>query len=131
MNLISTLAADLSSEVHESIPRVLPVGWEVIQRFGDGNAYQHSRGLRVIVSTAPFEEDNGREWMHISVSRKERCPSYDDMKFVKMAFAESRFGYMVFPPPSENVNIHEFCLHIWVPLTGELPMPNFGAGGTI
>lgn len=110
------------------IPRVVPAGWEVIQAFGDGLAYRHRTGLRVIVSTAEFEDE--RTWMHISVSRKDRIPSWDDMKFVKNTFAETCFGYQVFAPPSAHVNIHDFCLHIWVPLSGS-PLPDFGAGGTI
>lgn len=115
--------------LHDSIPRVLPDGWSLLRAFGDGNAYRYRNGLRAIVSCGDFED--GREWMHISVSREDRIPTYDDLKFVKNTFAENRFGYQVFPPPSENVNIHNFCLHIWVPLSGEPVMPNFGAEGTI
>ncbi len=124
---IAHLLAD--SVMHDAIPRILPNDWEMIQLFGDGAAYQSRGGLRVIVSTAPF--DDGREWMHISISRKDRIPNYDDMKLVKNVFAEKRFGYQVFPPPQENVNIHQFCLHIWVPLTGDLPIPKFGVDGSI
>jgi hypothetical protein len=113
----------------EFLPRVLPDGWTILQPFGDGFAYRYRNGLRVIVTTGSF--DDGRDWMHISVSRKDRLPSWDDMKFVKNTFAESRVGYQVFAPPSEHVNIHDFCLHIWVPLSGAPPLPNFGAGGTI
>lgn len=112
----------------EFIPRVLPDGWKILQPFGDGFVCQHRSGIRVIVTTGDFEDN--RDWMHISVSRKDRIPSWDDLKFVKNTFAETRFGYQVFAPPSDHVNIHDFCLHIWVPLTGS-PLPNFGAGGTI
>ncbi len=126
---VARMAAAMALPLHEAIPRVLPDGWQYIQRFGDGSAYSYRNGLRVIVSTGPFPD--GRDWMHISVSRKDRIPSYDDLKFVKNTFAEKRFGYQVFPPPGDNVNIHDFCLHVWVPLTGEPPMPNFGEEGTI
>ena len=69
--------------------------------------------------------------MHISVSRKDRVPGYEDLKFVKNTFAEKRFAYQVFPPPDQNINIHDFCLHLWVPLNGVLPLPDFGRDGTI
>lgn len=56
---------------------------------------------------------------------------HNDLKYVKNTFAEKRTGYQVFPPPDDNINIHEFCLHIWIRLTDDLPLPNFGASGTI
>jgi hypothetical protein len=115
----------------EHVPQVLPDGWTILQPWGDGFAYKYRNGIRVIVSTGDWPEGSGQDWMHISVSRKDRLPSWDDMKFVKNTFAEKYFGYQVFAPPSAHVNIHDFCLHIWVPLTGEPPIPNFGSGGTI
>ena len=114
--------------LHEAIPRVLPDGWNILQPFGDGNAYQHRAGLRVIVTTADFPD--GRDWMHISVSRKDRLPNWDDLKLVKNTFAgEKRYAYQVFPPTDKHVNIHEFCMHLYVPLTGEPPLPDFTRGG--
>ena len=101
--MIPTIALPL----HDAIPRVLPDGWTVLQRFGDGNAYQYRNGLRVIVTTDEF--DDCREWMHVSISRKDRIPTYDDLKFVKNTFAENRFAYQVFPPLDQNINIHDFC----------------------
>lgn len=113
--------------LHDVIPRVLPDGWQVLQPFGDGNAYQHRAGLRVIVSTADFPD--GRDWMHISVSRKDRLPSWDDLKLVKNTFAGvQRVAYQVIAPADEHVNIHDFCLHLWTPLTGERPLPDFTRG---
>jgi hypothetical protein len=118
--------------MHEAIPRVLPNDWRFIQRFGDGGAWQRRDGLRVLVTVAPMNAfGDRREWMHISMSREARLPNWDDMKETKNIFAPDRFGYQIFAPPSEHVNIHQFCLHIWIPLTGELPIPNFGEGGTI
>lgn len=112
----------------EYIPRVLTSDWMVIQAFGDGSAYQNRNGLRVLVTTAPFPD--GREWMHISLSRADRLPSHDDLKHAKETFAgNNRYAYQVFPPVKEYVNIHPFCLHLWVPLTGEPPLPDFTRGG--
>lgn len=110
------------------IPKVLPSGWYVISDFGDGNAYKYRTGINVIVSTASMPDS--REWMHISVSRNDRLPSFDDLKFVKSIFAgDNRYAYQVFAPVEKHVNIHNFCLHLWVPLTGELPLPDFTLGG--
>jgi len=114
----------------EYVPRVLPSGWSIIDRFGDGYRLQLRDGLRVIVSTADFPD--GRDWMHVSMSRVDRLPSYGDMKHVKeVLIGNDRWAAQFFPPAADHVNIHQFCLHLWCPLTGELPWPNFGEGGTI
>lgn len=114
--------------LNEHVPRVLSSEWQTLQPFGDGNAYRHRNGLRVIVTTADFPD--GRDWMHISVSRADRLPNWDDLKLVKSTFAgNDRYAYQVFPPADQHVNIHDFCLHLWVPLTGEPPLPDFTRGG--
>jgi hypothetical protein len=82
--------------------------------------------LGVIVDTADHED--GRDWMHISVSRPDRLPSWDDLKFVKEVFARDRYAYQVLPPPERYINIHPFALHMRVPLTGN-PFPDFTRGG--
>lgn len=114
----------------DCLPRVLPDGWSILQRFSDGYVLQERAGLRVIASTAPHED--GRDWLHVSISREKRLPSYDDLKYVKSVIVgNDRWAAQFFPPASEHVNIHQFCLHLWTPLTGTLPWPNFGDGGTI
>jgi hypothetical protein len=111
----------------EYIPRVLPDGWTIVQAWGDGNAYKYRSGLRVLVTTAPFD---GRDWMHISVSREDRMPTWDDLKHAKSTFAgDSRYAYQIIPPAERHINLHPFCLHLWVPLTGEPPLPDFTRGG--
>lgn len=57
--LAAQLAGVLSHPMHPEIPRALPDGWTVLQRFGDGNAYQYRNGLRVLVSCSDMED--GRE----------------------------------------------------------------------
>ena len=113
----------------EYVPSVLPDGWRILRPFGDGFAYEERTGLRVICSTAEYD---GREWMHVSVSRHDRLPSYDDLKYVKSVIVgPNRWAAQLFPPNDLHVNIHQFCLHLWVPLTGELPWPEWGKEGTI
>jgi hypothetical protein len=108
--------------------QVLSSDWQTVQPWGDGNIYRHRSGLRVIVSTADFPD--GRDYMHISLSHPDRLPSYDDLKFVKSVFAgDHRYAYQVFPPVDKHISIHPFCLHLWVPLSGELPLPDFTRGG--
>jgi len=75
------------------------------------------RGLVVIVSS-------GMGWEHASVSRRSRCPSYEDMDYVKRsAWAPEDCAMQLHVPESDHVNAHPFCLHLWRPLEAEIPRP--------
>jgi hypothetical protein len=123
------ILANRDIPLSDYIPRVVPNHWRVLDAFGDGYRYLTRDGLRVIASTGEYD---GREWMHVSMSRADRLPSYEDMKHVKeVIVGNDRWAAQLFPPIDQHVNIHQFCLHLWFPLTGSLPWPNFGEGGTI
>lgn len=74
-------------------------------------------GLRVIIS-------NGEGWEHVSVSRRKRMPSYEDMARAKSIFFEEEDCVMqLHVPKSEHINHHPYCLHLWRPLRAEIPRP--------
>jgi hypothetical protein len=91
-------------------------------------------GKRVIVSWA--RRDDGKRWVHVSVSHPSRIPSYEELAEVKRRFIGSdRYAVMVFPEESKHVNIHPRCLHLWHCVDGH-PLPEFsgelvGGGRTI
>jgi len=104
-----------------------PVGWRILQPWGLGYALQHQSGLRAIIDCSQKEDD--RWWVHVSVSRKSRCPSHDEMCMVKRDFIGDRYAYAVYPPAQKYVNIHAYCLHLWA-LVDELQgrvLPEFSS----
>lgn len=65
------------------------------------------RGCFLIVT-----KDDGL-W-HLSMSRKDRLPSYDELKDARYQFMpDVHYAAQIFPPKSEFVNAHQFCLHLW------------------
>jgi hypothetical protein len=108
----------------------LPNAYQFLQTFGpSGRCYRRRDGLTVVETTAP--QKDGNEWLHISLSFPDHLPSYEDMKQVKAIFAgDENTALQIFPPKSRHVNIHEYCLHLWVCLTDD-PIPEFGDEGTI
>lgn len=47
----------------------------------------------------------------------EALPSWEDLRRVKDIFIGREVeAYQVLPKESEYVNVHPFCLHLWVPL---------------
>jgi hypothetical protein len=134
---VTTFKMLSEAEEESYLPRVLPVGWMRIRAAGP--AFDHVNGLRVLVS-AGVEED-GRKWLHVSASRPNRCPSWEDMDEVKRVFVgDARTAYQVHPPRQEHYNYGSgrgprvgTVLHLWAPLEGDPPLPNFlrARGGTL
>lgn len=62
-------------------------------------------------------------WDHVSVSRKTRCPTWEEMCALKdLVFEPEETVMQLHPEKSEYVNNHPFCLHLWRP-TGDLKIP--------
>lgn len=77
----------------------------------------HKQSVRVIAS-------DGEGWEHVSVSRKDRCPTWAEMCEVKALFWDEEDTVMqLHPPQSEWVSNHQFCLHLWRPIGTEIPRP--------
>lgn len=86
-------------------------------------AFSHRDGRSVLISAGVKEDDS--RWAHISVARQNRIPSYKDLAEVKDLFVgPDRYALQVFAPASEHVNLHPYCLHLWVPMD-RYPLPNF------
>lgn len=53
-------------------------------------------------------------WEHVSVSTHKRCPTWEEMCFIKDLFwGEEDLVMQLHPPKSEYVNNHPYCLHLW------------------
>jgi len=78
-------------------------------------------GLLVAVSSGV---DHEHGWEHVSVSGENRCPTWDEMCWVKDLFWEKHeMAVQYHPPESQYVNMHKYCLHIWRPINMTIPMP--------
>lgn len=73
------------------------------------NVFKPLTNLAVIAS-------DGANWDHVSVSviGKDRCPTWEEMCFVKNLFWDEDDCIVQFhPPKSEYINNHKYCLHLW------------------
>ncbi|MBI9112426.1 hypothetical protein [Maridesulfovibrio ferrireducens] len=76
----------------------------------------HKSGLIVFSSVDDLQDGEGNEskWVHLSCSRKDRLPTWDDLKGVKKMFlGDEKEALQVFPKTEDYVNLHPFCLHLW------------------
>ena len=74
--------------------------------------------IRVIIS-------DGEGWEHVSASLPKRCPTWNEMCFLKNLFWDDEDCVVQFhPPKSEYVNNSNYCLHLWRPTDQDIPLPN-------
>ncbi len=67
---------------------------------------------------------DGEGWEHVSVSLPGRCPTWEEMCFVKRLFWEPTEVVIEYHPAEEDyVNNHPFCLHLWKPSGVVIPTP--------
>jgi len=79
---------------------------------GTFNVYVDRSGLTVLESIDTLAD--GTELLHVSVSHKDRLPSWNDLKTVKrIFFGAEGDAWQRLPPESEYVNLHKNCLHLW------------------
>lgn len=89
--------------------------------------------LRILVSQGPAPEGGDPEdWLHASISHRDRMPSYDELQMMHRAvWGETGWAYQVFAPLANHINIHERVLHLWGRVDGRAELPNFGVLGSI
>ena len=63
-------------------------------------------------------------WEHVSVSRNDKCPSWNEMEHIKrIFFKDDEAAFQLHVPVKEHKNLHPYVLHIWRPMCGIFPMP--------
>lgn len=73
---------------------------------------------------------DGMGWEHVSVTIRHknklpsRCPTWEEMCFVKNLFwNEDETVMQLHPPRKDHVNMHPYCLHLWKPTNAVIPLP--------
>lgn len=104
-------------DIEESRPFTLtniPAGWNHNGIFGRSAVYINKiNSMTVLISLDRINPDEFNT-LHVSVSRKNKLPTWDDLKKVKHDFigAEGE-AFQCFPKNSEFVNMHSYCMHLW------------------
>lgn len=120
--------------VHRFIPKVRSPRWDgpfeipshlplAIIDPDKSTLFTSKDGLRLFISLELHEKEE--KWLHVSVSRRDRNPSWEDLKEVKDAFiGPDKVAVQVLPRAKDYINIHEFCFHLWHCLDRDV-VPNF------
>ena len=91
------------------------------KEYGNNGAFlcnvRFGQTLKVIAS-------DGGGWEHVSISREDRCPTWDEMCQIKDLFWDDTDCVVQYHPPrSEYVNNHPYALHLWRQIGSEFPLP--------
>lgn len=96
-----------------------PKGWTFawIARIdaGDCAVYKHNFSTLTVLRSIDDLGD-GKPVLHVSVSRKGKLPSWEDLRLCKTLFMGPDVdAYHVIPRASDHVNMHNFTMHLWTP----------------
>ena len=85
-------------------------------------------GLLKVIAACGDNKDSvfpgGSRWDHVSVSLKDRTPTWEEMCWVKGLFFDPEECVVEYhPPASKYINVTATVLHMWRPLDCEIPMP--------
>jgi hypothetical protein len=66
----------------------------------------------------------GDGWDHVSVSYNNRCPTWDEMCYIKkLFFKPDEWTIQYNPSDQDNINLFPYCLHLWRPQNEKIPKP--------
>jgi len=67
---------------------------------------------------------NGEGWDHVSVSCRNRIPTWNEMSFVyRLFFKFDEVAYQLHVPEKDHINNNPNVLHLWRPHRGRIPLP--------
>lgn len=85
-----------------------------------GRLWSPKTELRVIASG----NEGGEGWDHVSVSLPDRCPTWEEMEFIKrLFFRDDEVAMQLHVPPKDHISVHDYCLHLWRPQNEKIPLP--------
>jgi hypothetical protein len=115
-------------DLKDFVPMITIPGWhrapnvelQCAPHFGGAPfaVFESTSGLRVITT---LEEG---VWLHVSVSRPNREPSWYELVSVKKIFMGNRFAVQFLPPEEHYLNLHQHCLHLWCRVDDEPIVPD-------
>lgn len=88
--------------------------------------FTNERLTIIVVDSDTFAREGRSEtaWDHVSVSTQRRCPTWEEMCWVKDLFFEDTECVVQYHPEKKDyVNEHEYVLHLWRCPSVPFPMP--------
>ena len=95
-----------------------------VVRAGEDGGQGYVKLGRSLAGAAVVVWSFGGGWDHVSVSYRDRCPTWEEMCRVKdVFFREDECCVEYHPAKKDYVNNYPYCLHIWKPQGAAIPTP--------
>lgn len=94
--------------------------------YGNNGAFKIRIGVSLWHVMASDGSGAGVPWEHVSITpaNKKRCPTWEEMCYVKDLFwGEDETVLQYHPAKADYVNNHPYCLHLWKPTDQDVPKP--------
>jgi hypothetical protein len=104
------------------LKKVIPARYSALPcPFSDGRAYQEDTGIAILITEREYQ---GNLWLHISMSRYNRYPTWDEIKRIKNELiGEDVRTIMMMPEKRNYINLHPYCFHLYAgEIVDKLPM---------
>jgi len=86
-------------------------GLEQMKKIRNSHVWRSESNIKVF-----YSEDNTPKWgwlKHLSISKKDRYPTWDEIVMVKEKFLGDIDVAMILPKKEDYINLHENCFHLW------------------
>lgn len=106
--------------------KLMKRGWNLRYASSQANGNNGLFHVPTKAGTLHILASDGSGWEHVSVSvyKKNRCPTWEEMCLVKDLFwGEDETVIQYHPAKSDYVNMHEYTLHLWRPTAVEIYTP--------
>jgi hypothetical protein len=117
MRELKKLALPSGTRIFSSEMEVMPGTWVKYDMYCAIPSPISEVLMCVIVST-------GHGWDHVSVSHRDRIPSWTEMDYIKrIFFKDDEVAMQLHVTSKDHINIHNYVLHLWRPQHTEIPLP--------
>lgn len=92
--------------------------------YGNNGAFRVPYGKAILCIVM----SDGGDWEHVSVhavvESENRCPTWDEMDYIRrLVFRPSEWVMQLHAPSTQNINVHQHVLHMWRPSKADIPIP--------
>lgn len=92
----------------------VPIDAQEVKSPTIGRAFRWRDEFFVMISLDEMNPISNEAKWHLSISRKDRYPTWDEIKDARYAFLPGiKYMAQILPPENEYVNIHNNCFHLW------------------